>query len=383
MKVAILTHYYKSINYGGNLQAYALCKVIYKMGFDAEQICYHRVIGKDDKVFKRIISFIKRTIYSSFNYLFSDLEYRRNMKYRVTSINEFNINKIPHSKQVFTDDSLNMLNEIYDVFITGSDQVWNPVVLCPGFLLEFCSDDKKKISYAASVASNTIDIQKKERIKRAVSTFNAVSVREEDSVNLFHEMGIDNVEWVADPVFLVDVKHWRSISKPVKTSKNYILTYFLGSNKQSRIQAQEFASSNGFHIISIPHLTGEYSRIDSKCKNTKLYDVSPEQLLYLIDHAEVVFTDSFHVTAFSLIFRKNFYVYKRNQKDDMTSRLLSILHLFSLEDRFIDEHMSCFSVKSKIMYKENYIDFINYQKKSFEFLRKSLEIPEKDGFKDE
>lgn len=353
------------------------------MGFDAEQICYHRVIGKDDIVFKRIFRSIKRIIYGILNVLISDFEYKRNIKYRVNSITEFNINSIPHSNQVFTDDTLNMLNDIYDIFITGSDQVWNPVVLCPGFLLEFCNDDKKKISYAASVASNKIDILRKERIKKAVSTFNAVSVREEDSVTLFHEMGIDNVECVVDPVFLLEVEHWRSMLKPVKTSNKYIFTYFLGNNKQSRIQAQKFANAKGFHVISIPHLTGEYSRIDSKYGNTRLYDVSPEQLLYLIDHAEVIFTDSFHVTAFSLIFKKNFYVYKRNQKDTMTSRILSILHLFNLEDRFIDDNMSCFSVNSKITYKENYINFINYKKKSFEFLRKSLDIPEKDVFMDE
>ena len=127
MRVGIITHYYKSENYGGNLQAYALCKVIEGLGHEVEQISLNR--AKD----KGIVFSLKRTINKT---LRLDIRNVSNFKKRRKSFLEFNLGKIPHSKE-YSEKTINQSVNEYDAFITGSDQVWHPYAVCNAYLLTF------------------------------------------------------------------------------------------------------------------------------------------------------------------------------------------------------------------------------------------------------
>lgn len=371
MKIGIFTHYYLSNNYGGNLQAYALCKVLNNLGHNAEQVCYLPWAASNESLLRKIYHKfkykVKRIIIESKN-----RTVYRSLKARKKAILGFNINVIPHSDKVYDDQSLSKINGCYDCFITGSDQVWHPDIQCSGYLLEFCNDPSKKIAYAASIASDRIKPEAAERLKKTVATFSHISVRESDSVEVIKSLGYENCEWVLDPTLLLSASEWRSISKPLKIERDYVLTYFLGENEVSRQGAIEYAKKNNLFLVSIPFLLGEYRQCDDNYGDVQLYSVSPEQFLFLVEHADTVFTDSFHAVVFSLIFSKNFFVFNRDHTDNMTNRIHSLLNLFDLSDRFItNEKIQDVNSKDNVNYKYSE-KFEEIKKRSFDFLSDAL-----------
>ncbi len=374
MKIGIFSHYYHSTNYGGNLQAYALCKVLKDMGYEAEQVCYRRIYKK--KVLKKgMMSALVRRAYRFLTFPQTCM-IRKQIMQRNTAILKFNEEMIPHSKKVFIDSELHELNNQYDAFITGSDQVWHPSVLCPGFLLEFVAENKKRISYAASIASTNLDHATITRLKCALNCFHTISVREKDSVELLKANGVPSVEWALDPTLLLDAHDWREISKEYPIKGKYVLTYFLGTSKLSRKYAKRFAKENGLLLVNLPHLLGYYRICDSKYGDMMLYNVSPAQLIYLIDRAECVFTDSFHASVFSIILKTNFYVFKRSSKDSMTNRIISLLELFGLNEHFIGDHEDyCFLQNTKELNNEKSLDiYLNEKTRSMQFLLDSIGV---------
>ena len=309
MRIAIFTHYYLSNNYGGNLQAYALCKVLEDLGHEADQVCYLRNTNVKQSMIFRMKKRLKSSIKNATIILY-DKNFFKNIDMRKRAICVFNQESIPHTNKVYDDTCISLLNEEYDFFITGSDQVWHPNVLCSGYLLEFCDSPSKKISYAASIATNKIDLQSENRLKKALSSFSHISTREQDSVSLLSEMGIRDCEWVLDPTLLLTSEEWRKTAQPFKIEKDYVLTYFLGDNEQSRQNALEYAKRNGLLLVSLPFLLNSYRKCDRGYGDIQLYAVSPEQLLYLIDHSKAVFTDSFHATVFSILLSTPFLFLK-------------------------------------------------------------------------
>ena len=141
MKVGIVTHYYKSENYGGNLQAYALCKVVEGLGHEVEQISLNRI--KD----KGIAFFLKRVIRKVLKF---DIRNISNFRKRKKAFLKFNLEKIPHSKE-YSERTINQSADCYDAFITGSDQVWHPYAVCEAYLLTFVPKSKIKTMRKESI----------------------------------------------------------------------------------------------------------------------------------------------------------------------------------------------------------------------------------------
>ncbi|MCR5021830.1 MAG: polysaccharide pyruvyl transferase family protein [Ruminococcus sp.] len=373
MKIGIFTHYYLSDNYGGNLQAYALCIVLQQLGYTAEQICYIRNMTSKDSFYKKCILFLRHRI-KKYIVRFTNKDFYKNVESRKKAIIEFNRNVVPHSDSIYDESTLYNLNDLYDCFITGSDQVWHPNVLCSGYLLEFCNDSSKKLSYAASIASSDLDIKSKSRLKKALESFSFISVREKDSVQLLSDIGIKNCKWVLDPTLLLNSHEWRRISKPLVIEKEYVLTYFLGDNEVSRRKAAEYAKKNNLQLVSLPYLLNQYRKCDKDFGDVKLFSVSPEQLLYLIDHADCVFTDSFHATVFSLIFQKNFYVFKRNESDKMTNRIQSLLKMFGFQERFIIGDADSNEIFEDTIRYTSSDEFESIKEQSYNYLDNALKI---------
>lgn len=371
MKIGVFTHYYLSDNYGGNLQAYALCKVLNKLGHEALQICYKRDIISRANLFQKCFRFFR---YRSKRIIVRICvrDFYNKINDRKKAILVFNQHVIPHSTKVYNETSLSELNDKFDMFITGSDQVWHPNVLCSGFLLEFCQDSKKKTSYAASIANNKVDEESAVRLKKALESFSHISVRENDSLMMLSDIGIHNCEWVLDPTLLLGADEWRTISKPLALTQNYVLTYFLGDNEVSRQKAAEYAERNNLQLVSLPYLLNQYRKCDKNFGDVQLFSVSPEQLLYLIDHADTVFTDSFHATVFSLIFQKNFYVFKRNISDKMTNRIQSLLEIFGFSERLITEDSEYVDVLYETIHYTSSIKYDLMKEKSYKFLYEAL-----------
>lgn len=337
-KIGIITHYYKSNNYGGLLQAFALCKLLTKYGYSAEQICYdttsspYYTQGISDSKIYAVKGIIKNKL-SSIYHKFVDRNIHKKIYLRNSAIAKF-AQRIPHSTTIYTDSTIKESNGTYDVFITGSDQVWNLDWYFPAYFLDFVEKDKPKISYAASISKDTLSEVQKEIIKNHLLDYKAISVRELSSVELISDFANVDVKWVLDPTLLLTAEEWESICSERDITEKYIFCYFLGEDSQARHLAEEYARKHSLKVVTIPYLSGHYRKCDGDFGDIQLFDVDPGKFITLIKDAEVVFTDSFHATVFSNIFKKQYYTFERSGFTSMSSRIFSLIKLFQSETHF-------------------------------------------------
>lgn len=217
--------------------------------------------------------------------------------------------------------------EEYDFFVIGSDQVWNPK-WNPSFIFFEFVPHEKKIAYAASIANPTIPNEKKELFSRGISDFNYVSVREENASVLINSLTGKTPPVVLDPVLTLTKDEWLTVAqKPTwfkeKYQRGYILTYYL--RKLPPPEIKTLADELDLPVINLLDV-----------RNYDHFTVGPSEFVWLFANASLIFTNSFHGMAFSILFRRPFIDWE-SEKDPggvaMSSRLVSVLNLFGLENR--------------------------------------------------
>ena len=214
-----------------------------------------------------------------------------------------------------------------DVYIAGSDQIWNPVFpngKDRAFFLEFAPENKRKISYAASFSVDTLSTEDHQRMFPWLTRLDAISVRETSGINLLTEMGLDGVT-VMDPVFLLSKDQWESLMICPDT-QDYILVYDFDRSALVRSIATALKKRTGKKIVSVFPMDGA---------DHVWGDMGPREFLGAIMKADIVLSNSFHATAFSLIFRKEFYVINREEK--INTRMQDLLASVSLDERLISD----------------------------------------------
>lgn len=358
-KIGIVTHYFRNMNYGGELQAYALTKALGKLGYDAEQICFNfwawnelteNVIksAKDNK-----LSFQPPEFTSDPRFLL-ELDGKYDMqkespyciqkpfyKNREQAFLKFAA-KVPHSDKAYTVNTLFQTNEIYDAFITGSDQVWNLKWHNPAFFLDFADDCKKKIAYAASAGSSVFDNVQKQYLARTLPKLDAISVREKNLVDTYKEIAGVDAQYVLDPVLLLDTKEWDAVASERLADEKYMFCFFYGPTKEVYRLAEEYAEKHGLKIALIPDAFGyTTAHTDDDFGDCRFPEASPEDFISLIKYADCIFTDSFHAMAFSLLYGRSVFGFGRDWNSDklntdMSSRIYSLFDLFDCKERFCD-----------------------------------------------
>ena len=383
MKIGILTILYNSTNYGGCLQAYALEKFLLDNGFDTEQILYCNNINSLGKnslfkrvtrewkasglkgVIKKIILIFKVKIEKTKNNIIGKIINIESLnKKRCDAFINFRDNVIIHTEKVYNNETINECDD-FDVYITGSDEVWrlnDDTKLNAAYWLTFVhSNEKRKISYAASLSMSAIPALRKDEVKKALSDYTAISVRQNSDKRCIEELTDKSVEWVLDPTLLITSEIWNEVAASNKYSKQkYLFTYILGKSKWQRKCAERFAKDNNLKIINIPYLHNEYRSCDNKFGDYIISKVSPELWISLIRDAEYIFTDSFHGTVFSLLFHKKFYTFLRDSNDNIgsrNSRIYSLFEMFGIEDRLISTDISTKEILNKAD-----IDYTNVEK---------------------
>lgn len=387
-RVGIITHYYGSKNYGGNLQAYALCKLIQNEEYIVEQISYNMYnqtsnrnrierlrILKLKELVAKIFCHFRLSICNKIQRM-QDHKIRTHFVKRSKALHLFNRNSIPHSERVYNNDNIIDCINDYDVFITGSDQVWNPLWVNAVFFLDFVPSNKFKMSYAASISQNDLTPEQIKIFKQSLSDYDAVSVREENAVRLLQEISPVAVEWVLDPTLLLSSEQWDEICAKQIVFKKYMFCYYLGDNTNQRKIAEQFAKNHGLIIVTLPHLAGQYCKCDAEFGDEQLYDISPEQFISLIKYAEYVFTDSFHATVFSIIYKKQYCVFTKSEQVSMDSRIYSLTSLFDGECHFCDtpEKLNVQYIEglSDLDYTKPFVKFEEMKLKSIGFLKGNL-----------
>ncbi len=325
-KVGIITHYYRSKNYGGVLQAYALCEALRDQGYICEQICYDSSSAAPAANSAKVAA-----AHWLGKWLFG-----RKWGKRKQAFASF-CDRIPHSHTVYTKDTIVQCADEYDVFVTGSDQVWNLKAYHAAYFLDFVSSGKRKLSYAASLCTDHLEEQEKDVFRNSLRDYEAISVREKNAVELLEPLVSKPVRWVADPVFLLTPSQWNQVCSPRMVLQEYVFCYFLGTDREMRNLARQYAAQKHLKLVTIPHVQQNISKamtVDFGFGDIRLHETSPEQFVSLIRHAHTVFTDSFHAVAFSVIYNKEFFVFERANEAKMASRIHSVVESAGAEERF-------------------------------------------------
>ncbi len=336
-KVGILTLYYKNYNYGGMLQAYALQKTIP----NSKQISYILDSGyKNWNPIKEAVKAPLRKVYHKAKYG----KWAKEAEKRIQLFDSFS-ETIPHTK-VVTADSISNLCDDFDLFICGSDQIWNPIGWQPQLFFSFLPEGKKRISYAASISRDSLTKNELEFIGKYIFKFSAVSVREKQAENLLSAnfSGLP-IQTVPDPVFLLDKEDWREISKDSTFSENenFIFAYFLGEDKKNRNLAIQYAKKLNKKILFIGNMNTKDIEWEENNSQFMAPPMGPLDFLWAIDNADIVLTDSFHAAAFASILETPFYAlprFKKGEKGSMNSRLENLVSVLGVENRFTESLMS-------------------------------------------
>ena len=337
-KIAIISELNLSnINYGNRLQAYALNEYLSEK---YEEFNVYSLILKRKQKYKITKFSLKHNLAIYLIPLLTqkkERELNRTFKNRMNLCNNFTINNTKYLNKEFGWRDINKAN--FDIYIVGSDIVWNQdLYLVNRFkFLDFKTKKEiKKISYAASFGRDFIPENNKKIIKKLLSSFDGISVRENSSIKMLNNLGIDNVVNTCDPTLLLTKQKWMSVEKnPNLTSKKFIFVYLLGKSKRQREFIIKFAEERNLIIINIPNANGIIDSSDEKFGNIQFDNCSPENWIWLIHHAEYIFTDSFHGVIFSSIFEKKFFALKREAKVDINNRINDYLKRINQEDKLI------------------------------------------------
>lgn len=332
MRVLLVT-LWGNVNIGNRLQHYALQKALEDLGCEVDNAIYRR--QRERRILTLIKDCIKICLSQFGIYRFHEYNYRKVKanKYRKKKFDKFIARTVKNQVDIDFDDidggKLDYIENRYRYAITGSDQVWHHWFPkekneLPYFYLSFISKEKR-VSYAASFGFSKFSEQDVENHKNGLEGIAKLSVRELEMVDMINSLTGRKAEVVVDPTMLLSKESWRSLEyKPKQNNqKKYVIVYFVG-NKDDE------------YVSAINELTGQIEqKVNEEVQIINLYDIdypeyysiSPDEFLYLIDNSEFVFTDSFHGTVFSLLYEKNFLVFRRKQfgSEDMFGRLDGLL----------------------------------------------------------
>ncbi len=358
MKAGILT-FHDADNYGAVLQAYALTQWLKQNNVDAEIVNYQSKIYRKYKTFRKHL--YKRAPYI----LGVDIIKYRNKNRRNKNFASFRKSYLPTSKEMYCKkEDFNGITDKYDYFICGSDQIWNPEItkgFDPVYFLDFVKSPEKKIAYAPSVALKKLTEFQIADISDYTSSFASLAIREQEAIDILQPYCEKDINKTCDPVFLPDRSCYDNICSKTYEGKKYVFLYVVGRAvkfKKVISYAEKTAKEKGLELYYIIDGDKALYHIDGK----NVFGCNPKDFLSLIKNAQCVVSNSFHATAFSILFAKQFITFL---KDGTGSRMVNLLRAFNLENRIFDEDKTD-------MFK-NQIDYSSLEKSLNEFRVDSVE----------
>ena len=363
-KVGIIT-FHNAHNYGAVLQAYALQCQIEKLGYDVNIIDYrNRNIEKSYKLIKLSKNPIRcaRTILESIKY------YKKNKK-RFEIFNDFINKKLKLTKRYRSMNELKKYSPNMDIYITGSDQVWNYEIvgeLSDAYTLNFGAKEVNRISYAASIGNSEIKDEYKEKFKEKMPILNHISVREETAKRELKKLINKQMEVVLDPTLLLTKEEWNSkICNKENLKEEYILAYVVKPNEEYRKIVNNLSERTGLKVIHFEKKNVYNHELRSA------YAADPFEFVNLIKNAKYVVATSFHATVFSVLYHKNFFIIPHINTG---SRIINLLDKLDIKNRVFYklEDFIKYDFESKINYENVDKKLEEERKKSINFLKEAL-----------
>ena len=366
-------------NYGNCLQNYALQQAVRRCGLEPETIMYNAVISPGESagnaVTKKLgewrsagdaVYDLRRILRKRLNSrLYTKLEQVRKDRFAA-----FTKKYIRTSESVYgASDDLSVLDAEYDVFLAGSDQIWNPFYegSDPFYFLSF-AQKRKRLTYASSFGVTDIPPPQRPYYAARLGELGEVSVREERGRELVEELTGKSARVMPDPTMLLTRDEWLAVSKKAaaRPGGKYLLAYFLGKDVYPiRRHVLKYADSLRLPVVTL-----------NNKRDSRWYASGPAEFLDLFDNATVICTDSYHGCVFSLIFNRPFIVFDRlgpDKERSMNSRIDTLAKDFNIlfASRVIDAKEAYaldFGAVNRIIEKKREAAF-NYLKESFDRVR--------------
>lgn len=351
MKIGIVT-LHRVRNYGSVLQAYALVRLLREEGQNVEIIDYipERFRLRSDLLFVRKDRYtdkngrknlIKKIIFSCASII--------PRYYYYTRFSGFVKKQIPLSKKsYFNNEELRKEKFDYDIVMNGSDQVWNMAWekdVDLAFFLDFVDITTPKMAYAASFGKNELTQHEKEVMGPLLRKYNLITMREDSGVELLRDLGISNGRHVLDPTLVLDRRTWLELAGDRTIKDRYVAIYQLNYNTKALEYARKIADIKGLKVVDLSRKIKKSSAVDINFPFVK-----PETFLNVFAYADYVVTDSFHGTAFSINFNRQFISIRNN----FPERVGSLVRLVGLENRFVpmNEQLDIDNALSVIEYED-------------------------------
>lgn len=375
--IKILTFFYNSTNYGGMLQAYALCRFLSIHNYKCEQICYSPTQSGKSSFIKKLKRLNIKKVFIKLHMLGNAMLFKlfcKNGNIRRQRFRDFQEQEVPHTTNVFTEKNLSLSVSSNDVIIVGSDQVWNPFWTNDNYFLDFVPSGCPKIAYAASLGISSIPPELFINRKKFLDRFHLISVREKIAQQLLSVYTRARIHYVVDPTFLIKREQWDLLCQPPSIKEPYIFAYILGNNKNQKSLIKKIASLLNCKVVYIPHVHFLFNFNDLKIGDYNITDAGPKEFIGLIKNAEMVLTDSFHGCVFSIIYHKKFWAFNRhsaNDKENMNSRLDSLFSTLKLQNRYIK---SLNIQDLSIDYLQQPIDYVKVQSECDTFIKTSSSL---------
>ena len=332
-KVGIVTlHGYH--NYGNKLQNYALQEVLNDLGFIADTLILSTqrtplsaIYDNAKKIFRQSplesIAMVTRKLKSRT----ISREHKELVDSRTNVFKQFSKHHLSEKFVKLDKGNISTINKDYDYFVTGSDQVWNPVYISnmEKYFLTF-ADKSKRIAYAPSFSCPKLPKSHEKKYRKWLKEMSRISVRETEGAEIIRESTGINAPVLVDPTLLLSKKQWLSIANKAsnRPEQGYILTYFLGETSSDTEQyIQNLAQEKNMKIIRLGDIHDKES-----------YITGPREFIDYINNAAVLLTDSFHGVVFSILLETPFLVYERKTNiPTMYSRIETLLDRFDLRHR--------------------------------------------------
>ncbi len=363
MKIGILT-FHCAHNYGAVLQCYALQETLKRMGHDVEVIDYRPEYLLDPYKRFNIHRFIsKNLILAAKNIVKEPMMLRARLR-RYKAFGKFINGRLNLSSRV----TASGISSKYDIYIMGSDQIWNPKIT-QGFEpvyfgnFNFAKGERKFIAYAASMEAKGLNEEARDFLKKSLQNFDAVSVRETQLANMLQPLTGKSIDTVLDPTLLADSSIWNKIAVRPSIKQKYVLVYQVRMNQRTLEIASDIARQMNVEVIELQ------AWLSVNLHGDKIQCASPEEFLGWIKYSSCVVTTSFHGTAFSIIFNRPFYCIKLDDGSD--TRSLSLLRNTGLENRLISKDSN--PVFSEIDYGKANKNVSDLRNVSMDFLAKAIE----------
>lgn len=381
MRTLYIVTYFKSANYGSRLQAYALAQFIGRLGYDVRMMGEFKVASSFirhpklllARLYNRLHGRRRREFYQPSTYLPSAERQAR----LDTCLTEC------FSEESFLDSrSWRKAVAQKPIFVVGSDIVWNPMQGFPSkYYLDFAiAEGLPCFSYSPSIGAQEIPRIYHGAIHRLLSHYSCVGVRENDAVRLLEPIAGRSIQRNIDPTLLLSADDWDQFAALAKISvpiaeDGFIICYFVMDDRRYWDYVQRVAESTDLQVIVLPmHYNDEQQPY--KC----VMDATPYEFVWLIKHAEMIVTDSFHACAFSLQYEKEFYLLRRTRKAE-DSKYDDFLARYGLENRMVTDE-STFVRLTETDYATAYARLEEDRELSMGFLNEALRLAEQYGEQD-